>query len=339
MYFHSRRVLKFIPLFSYILNRGWIDHSERHIPTYDEITSTKRKKKVETSKLDETTTNGFENAEVGEEDAGLLSDSSFDSLASHFEASYNHRFEEPGAATIPSFPRIIQSTVRRQDTTRKEARERRKMRKEEELAQRKEEVRVLKALKMREVRRKLELIGRQAGLKGKGKEMREMDEEDGVIDEALRELDLEGDWNSEEHDQQMAGLFDRDADGFEDDGAGRDEDGLKFDDDGKPVWDDDDDIDIGDIALPDNDGVDVKPSRKEEKRKKKKKKKDQGNDDNAVDVDAMDADAEPVFQDDEDEEEWDGTEEMRKKVLKKYIDQLDALDFNDMVSSFPIFSN
>ena len=193
----------------------------------------------------------------------------------------------------------------------------------------------MKALKMREVRRKLEIIGRQAGLKGKGKGKREDDEEDGVIDEALRELDLEGDWNPEKHDQQMAGLFDRDADAFEDDGAGRDEDGLKFDDDGKPVWDDD--IDIGDIALPGND-VDAKPSRKEEKKKKKKKKKkDEGNDDNAVDVDAMDADVEPAFQDDEDDEEWDGTEEMRKRVLKKYMDQLDGLDFNDMVGSFSVF--
>ena len=291
---------------------------------------------VETPKLSETTTNDLGNPEEGEEDLGLLSDSSFDSLASHFEASYNHRFEEPGAATIPSFPRNIQSTVRRQDTTRKEARERRKARKEEELAKKKEEVRRLKALKMREVRRKLEIIGRQAGLKGKekGKKGFAEDEDDGFIDEALRELDLEGDWNPEKHDQQMAGLFDRDADAFEDDGAGGDEDGLVFDYDGKPVWDDD--IDIGDI-MPrgDDDAAEAGPSREEEKKKKKKrKKKDEGNDENAVDVDAMDADAEPVFQDDE---EWDGTEEMRKRVLKKYMDHLDGLDFNDMVGSFSIF--
>jgi protein KRI1 len=197
------------------------------------------------------------------------------------------------------------------------------------LAKKKEEVRILKALKMREVRRKLEIIGRQAGLKGKGKGKEEGladDEDDGVIDEALRELDLEGDWSPEKHDRQMAGLFDRDADAFEDDGGGRDEDSLTFDADGKPVWDDD--IDIGDIAMPEDDAVEARPNRKEGRKKKKKKKKGQENDDNAVDVDAMDADAEPIFQDDE---EWDGTEEMRKSVLKKYMDQLDGLDFNDMV--------
>ena len=71
-----------------------------------------------------------------EMDTGLLSDTSFESLASHFEASYNHRFEEPGAATIASFPRVLPSAVRRQDTTRKDARERRKERKEEELRKR-----------------------------------------------------------------------------------------------------------------------------------------------------------------------------------------------------------
>ena len=31
------------------------------------------------------------------------------------------------------------------------------------------------------------------------------------------------------------------------------------------------------------------------------------------------------------EEEWDGTEEMRKKVLEQYLDELYEMDFNDMV--------
>lgn len=324
---------------SYILNRGWIDRSERHVPTYEEITSTRHKKKVETQGLVEPPTNGTDNAGVGE-DTGLLSDSSFDSLASHFEASYNHRFEEPDAATISTFPRNIQSTVRRQDTTRKEARERRKARKEEELAKKKEEVRILKALKMREVRRKLEIIGRQAGLKGKGKGKEEGfadDEGDGVIDEALRELDLEGDWNPEQHDQQMTALFERDPDAFENDGAHvSTEDGLTFDHDGKPIWEDD--IDIGDITMADDDAVEAIPRRKadEKKKRKKKKKNEQGDDDIGVDVDAMDADAEPVLEMDE---EWDGTEEMRKRVLKKYMDELDNLDFNDMVGIILHFLN
>ena len=64
---------------------------------------------------------------------------------------------------IKSYPRNLQSIVRREDTTRKDARERRKQRKEEELAKRKEEVKRMKALKMGEIRRKLEVIGREGG--------------------------------------------------------------------------------------------------------------------------------------------------------------------------------
>ncbi len=129
----------------------------------------------------------------------------------------------------------------------------------------------------------------------------------------------------------MAGLFDRNGDAFEDDGAneGDDDEGPRFDEDGKPVWDDD--IDIGDIAPPDgNDKVQSKENRK--KKEKKKKRKNQGGDEAGVDVDAMDADAPQVFEEEE-EEVWDGTEEMRKRVLKKYMDELDTLDFNDMVGN------
>ena len=291
------------PPSSYILNRGWIDRSERHVPTYEEIIITHNPEKEE---------------EEEEEDTGALSASSFDSLASRFEASYNHRFEEPGAGTIPRFPRTIPSTVRRADTTRKEARERRRRRREEEVERRREEVRVLKALKMREVRRKLEMIGREAGLRG------ELDGEDGgFVDEALRELDLEGDWSPEKHDRGMAGLFEREGE----------EDGLAFDEDGKPVWEDD--IGIEDIVgHGDEAGSSQKEEEKKRKKKKKKKKKEQGGEEGgAVDVDAMDADVELEF----DEGEWDGTEEMRKKVLKRYMDGLDSLDFNDMVCFSPFF--
>lgn len=69
-----------------------------------------------------------------------------------------------GADTIKTFPRNIASTVRRVDTTRKDARDRKKQRQEEELEKKREEVRRLKALKMKEVRRKLERIGREGGV-------------------------------------------------------------------------------------------------------------------------------------------------------------------------------
>jgi protein KRI1 len=53
--------------------------------------------------------------------------------------------------------------VRREDTTRKDAREKRKARKEEELAKKREEVNRLKALKTKELRSKLARIGREGG--------------------------------------------------------------------------------------------------------------------------------------------------------------------------------
>ena len=317
---------------SYILNRGWIDRSTGHVPTYGEITfppgeeRRKKKGKAKAEPQDDSEPDAEDFGSIDEEmDTGLLSDTSFESLASHFEASYNHRFEEPGAATIASFPRILPSVVRRQDTTRKEARERRKERKEDVRRKRQEEVKRMKALKMREIKRKLERIGREGGLK----KIDRGNAEDEFVDEALKELDLEGEWDPEKHDRQMAGLFDRGAGSAGDDDAwaGEFDDDVEFDE-GKPKWEDE--IDLGDIAIPDDDAgtfdADSRKSKKE-KKKKKKKKDDEDEDDGAVDIDAMDADAEPQQED----EEWDGTEEMRKRKLNEYMDEVYGLDFNDIV--------
>lgn len=47
----------------------------------------------------------------------------------------------------------------------------------------------------------------------------------------------------------------------------------------------------------------------------------------------MDADAAPGSSAlEHDEEEWDGTEEMRKRKLDEYMDELYGLEFNDIVS-------
>jgi protein KRI1 len=89
----------------------------------------------------------------------------------------------------------------------------------------------------------------------------------------------------------------------------------------KPHWDDD--IDIGDIAIPDHPPETTTKSKK----KKKKKKKDGDGVDEGVDVEAMDADVEHP----QDDGEWDGTEEMRKKKLDEYMDEIYGLEFNDMV--------
>ncbi|TEB38070.1 hypothetical protein FA13DRAFT_1785905 [Coprinellus micaceus] len=315
-------------LLNYILNRGWVDQSAKRVPTYHEITGDGKKKGKGKEKAAETSDD--ESEHQGDEDEGLLSDASFESLASVFEVSYNHRFEEPGADTIPSFPRQIESTIRREENPRKAARERKRARKEEEMAKKREEVKRMKALKVKEIKRKLEKIGMESGLlKGSNKKG-----EDGNLDNALQELDLEGEWDPEKHDQQLQTLFAGEGDDGEE-GDEMEDPNIRFDEDGKPVWDDD--IDLGDIPISDDDAEPVSKKSKKEKKKEKKKKKKGGEDGDegmGVDVDAMDAGrlAELNVDDDED---WDGTEEMRKRKWKEYMDSLYELDFNDMVGDMP----
>ena len=107
----------------------------------------------------------------------------------------------------------------------------------------------------------------------------------------------------------MANLY-----GDEDFGAGE-----------KPHWDED--IDIGDIE--------AAPASTSSKKKKKKKKGNEHGDGQTlggVDVDAMDADVEKT----RDDEDWDGTEETRKRKLDEYMDEIYGLEFNDMVRTLQV---
>ena len=183
------------------------------------------------------------------------------------------------------------------------------------MARKREEVRRMKALKQREVKRKLERVRWEGGLGGE-EVVRELEEVD---------FEFDGEWDAERHDERMRGLFAEEGEGGEDDG-------VMLDEDGKPVWEDD--IDMGDIPMSEDDAFPVKSKRelkkekkkKEKKEKKKKKKKGEEGDEGGVDVDFMDADVER-----EEEEEWDGTEEMRKRKLDEYMDEIYGLDFNDLV--------
>ncbi|KAG8689744.1 hypothetical protein FRC11_000885 [Ceratobasidium sp. 423] len=295
-------------LMNYILNRGWIDKSENRAPTYKEIVGveSKAKAKDEVKSEDEQE----EGADLGN---GLLDEDEFDEVADHFESTYNFRFEEPNAHIIASHPRNVTS-VRRTDTSRKEAREKKKERKAEKLLVKKEEVKRLKALKMREFKEKLEKIRMEGGLGGNAKgKQKAIDEEDEGLEGygALGNLDLDGDWDPDQHDAQMKSLYA--------------ESGEYEDDDQKPTWDDD--IDISDLVPKESEPASEAQTGK---KKKKKRKHDEDGEDAGVDPDEMDADVEQPEQP-ENEEEWDGTEEMRKRVLEKYVDEMYDLDFNDMV--------
>ena len=75
----------------------------------------------------------------------------------NFEYKYNFRFEEPNAATITSHARDANQdeTMRRKDSSRKQARDRAKENKAELKKQRKDEISKLKALKREEIIDKL----------------------------------------------------------------------------------------------------------------------------------------------------------------------------------------
>ena len=87
-----------------------------------------------------------------------------------------------------------------------------------------------------------------------------------------------------------------------------------FQDDDKPQWADE--IEITDLV------PDFENERSNKKAKKVKKRKDTEDGFGAVDVDRMDANI---------DEGWDGTEEMHKRMLDQYMDEIYELDFNDMV--------
>ncbi|KAJ1306158.1 hypothetical protein OPQ81_010869 [Rhizoctonia solani] len=295
-------------LMNYILNRGWIDKFENRAPTYKEVIGVESKAKAKDEAKSEE-----EDGDLGND---LLDEDEFDEVADHFESTYNFRFEEPNSHIIATHPRNVTS-VRRLDNSRKEAREKKKERKAEKMLAKKEEVKRLKALKMREYKEKLEKIRVEGGLgKNKGKEKAVDEDDEGLEDYgALGKLDLDGDWDPDQHDEQMKSLYI--------------ENGEYEDDDEKPTWDDD--IDIGDL-LPEE-SVPA-PEAQTGKKKRKRRKHDEEGEDAGVDPDEMDADVERPVQE-ENEEEWDGTEEMRKRVLEKYMDEMYDLDFNDMVGDMP----
>ena len=109
------------------------------------------------------------------------------------------------------------------------------------------------------------------------------------------------------------------------------DDDEKFQDEEKPIWDED--INIDDIAPP------VASSSKEEKKGKRRKTKEKNKSNEDGDYRLGDGDEAYGEGGEWDDEEWDGTEEMRKKKLEKYMDSLLELEFNDMASAIRVQSH
>jgi protein KRI1 len=118
-------------------------------------------------------------------------DTSDDEKAEEFETQYNFRFEAPGAGELITHARTL-SSARRGDERRKKERERKKAAKEAEKKKEMEEIARLRNLKRQELE---ERIRRVEGIAGTG---------------GWTEKDLEGDFDPEEWDKRMQGVFDDD---------------------------------------------------------------------------------------------------------------------------------
>lgn len=112
---------------------------------------------------------------------------------------------------------------------------------------------------------------------------------------------------------------------------------LNIQADGKPVWNDD--IDISDILPASSSEKKSKKQKKKEERRKAKAAALAAENGDGVDIDAMDAEAAPAASTSyeiEDDEEWDGTEEMRKEKLDEYMNELYGMEFNDIVRGYVV---
>ncbi|PWN47861.1 hypothetical protein IE53DRAFT_389987, partial [Violaceomyces palustris] len=354
-------------LLNYILNQGWIEKDASNSrPSRPKLSAGKKRKSEE--KEEEEVEGGDESDDEEEEEeevnqgtrdweaeaAELESEASFDSRAEAFETAYNFRFEQGEAATVvPSYARNPKDTARRADNTRKQKREERKARKEEEKRQKMQELERLKKLKRIEIVEKLKLLKEATG--------------SSAVE--MEDIDLDADFDPEEHDRKMGGKFDERY--YTEEVGEEDDEGP--DDMEKPTWDDD--INIDDIlaqeerpskgkAKTDKRGHDDqddriemdadfleggqgalsaaqgdRPLTKKEKKKLKKKlraaaEKLKGSgggkeEVEGVDLDEMDADKVKEGKDDEGFQ-VPKNEEERKRKAKEMMDEYYKLDYEDM---------
>lgn len=143
--------------------------------------------------MDNTNTASYEDV------VGLSEDEAEVEQQAEFETIYNFRFEEPDNDFIKRFPRTIEDSVRVDDNSRKEKRKDRQERKANEKEMKMKDLRELQNFRKREIEQKLLLLKEVAG-----------------NDElALKEDDLNSDFNPDEHDRRMSSMFNNDYYGID----------------------------------------------------------------------------------------------------------------------------
>lgn len=206
----------------------------------------------------------------------------FEEKADQFEQEYNFRFQEEDGKEIVSYGRN-QDTVRRStENTRKRQRETKAERKAEEKRERDAEKARFKKLMVKDVMRKMETLKKFIG------------------DDASKfsEADFEGEFDDTEWDKKMQQVFNEEY------YAGDTE---------KPKWDDE--VDMGDIVVPDSD--------------------DEDNDNDDDDEAGEDEDVEMEQEDEEEEEEETPAISKRKqKALEKQQKKQEAKDILAKATAF-----
>ncbi|KAK9768491.1 Kinetochore protein Spc24 [Basidiobolus ranarum] len=230
--------------------------------------------------------------------------------ADRFESTYNHRFEEEGSTDIITHARSIDDSVRRKDNRRKEKRQAIQERKKEEKQKKMEELKRLKNLKKQEIYEKLKKIQEITGNNSVG----------------FDEVDLDGEFDPNQHDEKMGTLFD---DKY-----------YEEDENKKPVFDDD--IDITDIVTEEADEEPVKETGKKGKKNKKGKEIEEKSVDpnqwNAEDDDfIMDADYLPggEYFEEEAKPKKGKEKKSKKRPMDEYLDDYYQLDYEDMIGDLP----
>jgi protein KRI1 len=136
------------------------------------------------------------------EDVDVSGDEGYLDQMDEFEHAYNFRFEEEDGATIQTYPRTIQDSVRQSSSKRARQRESRKKRKEELMKKRTEEIKQIKNRKKRAIMEKLHQIAAITGNDQVG----------------FDEVDLTKEFDPQEYDAKTSEIFNEDF--YKDDGDG-----------------------------------------------------------------------------------------------------------------------